>query len=84
MSASPHVWEHGVTYGLGGANKVVSATAAEEIAKIANWATGGGAPTTATRADHIAPARDEPVDNYEFGYEKKPHSLDLGDSDIPF
>ncbi|GLQ25778.1 hypothetical protein [Sulfitobacter pacificus] len=73
------VQSNGVSFGLG-EDGVVSPTAAEEIAKIANWNPKGGAnPTPQATGDDAETLTREP-NNYEHGY----NSVEQDDGDIPF
>ena len=75
------VQSNGVRFGVG-ENGVVSPTAAEEIAKIANWNTKGGA--NPTSSENVSPENgyDEEVENYQYGY---PMNTDRDDDlEIPF
>lgn len=64
------IQSNGVKYGVGDGKGIVSTTAAEEIAKIANWHTKGGA--NPTQASEYQPARKqrEPIENYPFSVPK--------------
>lgn len=69
---------NGVSFGVG-ENSVVSQTAAEEIAKIANWNTKGGATATSTTPDDSGGYEDnKAIQNYSHGYpENLPRDLDI-------
>lgn len=56
---------NGVNFGLGNDDGAVSATVAEEIAKIANWHTSGGATPTHTEVDETDGGVPYPVQNFE-------------------
>lgn len=77
------VRSNGVRYGIG-TDGVVSDQQAEEVAKIANWAPGGGAAVTGTSGEVEFTSEPEPVENYKFGYEKLPDPPDDLDEGIPF
>lgn len=74
------VQSNGVQYGVG-ENSVVSPTAAEEIAKISNWNTKGGATATSDGFDgNEQETEKKPVENYRFGYPENTED----DCGIPF
>ncbi|MEY8143662.1 hypothetical protein [Falsihalocynthiibacter sp. CO-5D18] len=58
---------NGVQFGLGNIESVVSPTVAEEVAKIANWHTGGGATKTATgdEDDENESEQKDPIQNFQ-------------------
>ncbi len=56
---------NGVRFGLGNDEGIVSKTAAEEVAKIANWQTGGGATRTYDEADPAYSEETKPIQNFE-------------------
>ncbi|SFJ75351.1 hypothetical protein [Celeribacter neptunius] len=62
------IQSNGVKYGLGDEKEIVSATAADEVAKIANWNLKGGANPTAVNEDLPKDEKREPIENYKFGY----------------
>ena len=80
---------NGVGYGLGNADGVVTPTAADEIAKIANWQTSGGAtPTYVEDVDNVE-AASKGIQNFEQVID--PHAEPFHDeheaekdSEIPF
>lgn len=74
------VVSNGIRFGRGNAEGVVSQTAAEEIAKIANWQTSGGATPTYIEADEDTPVKPEKIENFE-KIEQKVRNLD---DEIPF
>lgn len=55
-------------YGVGDDSGIVSETAAEELARIVNWAPAGGATPTATSDEAGLPAITAPIQNYPYGY----------------
>lgn len=74
QSLTDWIVSNGVSYGLGNEEGVVSPTVAEEVAKIANWQTAGGA--TKTHAGEIGDSeKEQPIQNFK---------LMKDDSEIPF
>lgn len=71
-------------YGVGDDKGIVSPTAAEELAKIVNWNTGGGANPTSVSLDHRKNKNDGPIENYSFGYPEHPTNDSQDDTEIPF
>ncbi len=55
---------NGVKFGLGNIENVVSPTVAEEVAKIANWHTGGGATKTAVDDEDDGIEQKGPIQNF--------------------
>ncbi|GAB5449550.1 hypothetical protein [Gymnodinialimonas sp.] len=82
---------NGVAHGLGNERQVVSPTVADEVAKIANWQTAGGATPTHSGLEEPDLSSDEPIQNFEqvAGPDKSGgfgSGLDIDDdgSEIPF
>ena len=75
------VQSNGVKYGVG-ENDVVSTTAAEEIAKIANWNTKGGANPTPSDTALIDAEQTVEVENYPFDYNSDGEDDD--NPEVPF
>lgn len=85
------VMGNGVRFGLGNDEGTVSPTAAEEVAKIANWQTGGGANRTYTEDDLTLDDVPKEIQNftevtedsrgYSTGYDT-PNKVD--DDEVPF
>ncbi len=80
QSLSEWVVSNGTQFGLGNSDGVVSQTAAEEVARIANWQTSGGATPTSVELDDDDTNEPMEIDNFE---KIQPSKGDL-DSDIPF
>lgn len=56
---------NGVQFGLGNSENVVTPTVAEEVAKIANWQTGGGATKTSVENNESDENPDMPIQNFD-------------------
>jgi hypothetical protein len=65
QSLTDWVISNGVSYGLGNSDGIVTATVAEEIAKIANWHTSGGATPTYTEETEPDVGYEEAIQNFE-------------------
>lgn len=77
------IQSNGVNLGLG-VDGVVSPSSAEEIAKVCNWATSGGANATWVHSEDEASAVPQVIENYPHGYpEQLPERSDY-DDEIPF
>ncbi|QFT59507.1 hypothetical protein FIU94_11800 [Sulfitobacter sp. THAF37] len=82
---------NGVRFGLGNEDGTVSATVAEEVAKIANWNTSGGATPTYTELDDTKGSANAEVRNFAEVPQPERHEYASGsaprrdlDDDIPF
>lgn len=74
------VVSNGIRFGLGNAEGVVSQTAAEEVAKIANWQTSGGATPTYSEVDEETLGDAGKIENFD---KVKTQNRNL-DDDLPF
>lgn len=71
-------------YGVGDENGIVSPTLADELAKIVNWNTGGGANPTSGSIEHQSDKEEGPIENYKYGYPEHSAYGEIDDTDISF
>lgn len=77
------IQSNGINFGLG-TEGVVTPTAAEEVAKISNWNTSGGATATWVGLEEEGPAEPKPIQNYGYGYPAQESERADYDDEIPF
>lgn len=77
------IQSNGVNFGVG-TDGVVTPSAAEEIARVCNWATSGGANATWLASDEDDSLSPTPVQNFKFGYPRQETKASDYDEEIPF
>lgn len=78
---------NGVRFDLSNEDGVVSPTVAEEVAKVANWKTGGGANPTNPELEEPDASIEAAIQNFEKVATKNPYAGEKGDDDdcdMPF
>ncbi|MDQ2092740.1 hypothetical protein [Rhodalgimonas zhirmunskyi] len=84
QTLSSRIRSNGEKYGVGDGKGIVSATAAEEVAKVANWNTKGGANPTPGPGDPHPTKQSEPIENYTYSSDQEASEAIETEEYIPF